>query len=102
MLPAKSWFLSTRVLLVQALRAGMVATGTGGVGNDGTRIKGTGGGGRGYRAGCGAERTGGGGGGARGGRHGYGVGYGYDDGANYNGPRFNPNLRTHPPHYGPG
>lgn len=44
----------------------------------------------------------GGGVGARGGRHGHSGEYGYEDGANYNGSRFNPNLGTHPPHYGPG
>jgi hypothetical protein len=81
----------------------MVTPGAGGGGNDGA-----GAGGRGYGSGRGGGRTGGGGGAARGGRHGYGAGHGYgynqeiDDGARYNGPRFNPNLGAHPPNFGPG
>lgn len=60
---------------------------------------------RGFGVGRGGGRTGG-GRGVRGGRQDYGAGYDYnhrnDDGAHYNGQRFNPNLGAHPPNYGPG
>jgi len=90
---------------IQVLRAGMAAPGVGGVGNGGGGSEGGGAGGRGLSAGCGGGCAGG-GCGACGGRQGYGDGYGYnyyDEGAHFNGPpRFNPNLRVHPPNYGPG
>lgn len=72
-------------LYAQVLTAGMATAGIGGGGIGGNSFDGAGGGG-----------------GTHGGQQGHSVGYGYDDAGNYNGPRFNPNLGTHPPHYGPG
>jgi hypothetical protein len=85
----------------QAVSAGMATAGADGVGSGENGTEGAGIGGRGYGAGRGGVRTGG-GGSLRGGRHGYCSGYGYDDGANYNGPRFSPNFGTYLPNYGPG
>jgi hypothetical protein len=79
----------------QVLSAGMVTAGADGGGFSDNGFDGAGGGGRGHGAGRGGGRTGG-GGGARGGRRSHSVRYGYDDGANYNGSHFNPNLGTHP------
>ena len=77
----------------------MASPGAGGVGNDGVGV-----GGRGYGTGRDGGCTGGGGGATRGGQHGYDAGLVYqevDDGAPFNGHRFNPNLGAQS-NYGPG
>jgi hypothetical protein len=90
---------------VHVVRAGMAMVGVGGVGTGGIGNDSCGARGQGFGAGHGGGRTSG-GGGARGGRHGHGSGYDYnnhnEDDPLFNGPRFDPNLGSHPPNYGSG